>query len=205
MSTISEAHANAARANGAKSQGPITEEGKARSSHNATTHGLTAQTVMIEPDQMDEYLASIKEHFEFICPSGPIENTLCKRMIDAMWNIRRAGMLEVKLKEKAGEDPLITSDRFIYRQGINLLRHKNTHTRSYDKAWKELQAMQAKRKAEEEAKRREPELKKQQEAEAEAAAIRTQLDRENLIHEMLGPDCDGEEKASRSNRKPNTR
>ncbi len=46
---------DSARANGAKSHGPITEEGRKKSSMNALKHGLTARTVLFSNDNHAEY------------------------------------------------------------------------------------------------------------------------------------------------------
>lgn len=47
--------AEAARINGAKSRGPTSPEGKARSSRNAIKHGLSAKQFMVSPDEQEEF------------------------------------------------------------------------------------------------------------------------------------------------------
>ena len=54
-STCSEARLLANRTNAQNSSGPKTEEGKKRSSLNATRHGLLAQTLHLPEEEMDAY------------------------------------------------------------------------------------------------------------------------------------------------------
>src|SRR3954466_11295499 len=59
--------AEAARTNGAQSRGPATEEGKARSARNATTHGLNASDVVIigeDESAFEALLASLHESWK---------------------------------------------------------------------------------------------------------------------------------------------
>jgi len=52
-----------ARANGAKSHGPITTEGKEKSSKNALKHGMTSRnTYILECESADEFKAFLAEH-----------------------------------------------------------------------------------------------------------------------------------------------
>ena len=49
-----------ARANGAKSGGPVTAAGKEASSRNALTHGLTAGTVVLFSESAEELLTAVQ-------------------------------------------------------------------------------------------------------------------------------------------------
>ena len=65
--------AEIARANGAKSRGPITPEGKARSSQNARRHGLFARHVLLPNESSAEYQDLLRTHLERFRPQTPIE------------------------------------------------------------------------------------------------------------------------------------
>jgi hypothetical protein len=65
--------AEAARENGRKSRGPITPEGKARSSQNALKHGLSSRRVVIGEEQQEEWLELRDACRETLKPAGAIE------------------------------------------------------------------------------------------------------------------------------------
>ncbi|HKD06322.1 MAG TPA: hypothetical protein VKB79_10520 [Bryobacteraceae bacterium] len=86
----SEAQKEASRQNGARSHGPITEEGKAISSRNALRHGLVANTVLIpgeSPEEFQRLLAGQILEFE---PQTPNELMLVEAMVVAKWRQMRA-------------------------------------------------------------------------------------------------------------------
>ena len=66
-----EAQREAARINGAKSRGPITEEGKAISSRNSRKHGLAARKFVLEDEDQAEYDALLTGYRQSFSPADP--------------------------------------------------------------------------------------------------------------------------------------
>jgi hypothetical protein len=80
--------AETARVNGAKSNGPVTEEGKSISSQNSLKHGLTSARVVLPHESQEEYdslEASIVNRFK---PYDEIERVLVREMASALWRLQ---------------------------------------------------------------------------------------------------------------------
>lgn len=82
----SPAQIEASRRNGARSLGPVSPEGKARSSQNAITHGLSsAKIILPEGEAREEFLeirAGLVARFQ---PSDAVEGRLVHEMATALW------------------------------------------------------------------------------------------------------------------------
>src|SRR5687767_134378 len=62
---------DSARRNGAKSNGPITSEGKARSSQNALKHGLAANPeILLDTENNDSYDRLLESYIEAYSPAS---------------------------------------------------------------------------------------------------------------------------------------
>ncbi len=94
----SELKSETARANGAKSHGPKTAEGKEASSLNAIKHGLTANhTLILKCERPEEFQAMLAEHIAIHQPVTPPEKELVDQMAIARWRIRRFVTAETDL------------------------------------------------------------------------------------------------------------
>src|ERR1700682_6133727 len=96
---VSNLKSETARANGAKSHGPTTAEGKEKSSRNSLKHGLTAGSGNIlldceDPDHFDEILNKFHTIHE---PVTPAETDIVEEMVAARWRIRRMWTIETGL------------------------------------------------------------------------------------------------------------
>ena len=124
--------------------GPITPEGKAISSQNATTHGLTSQTPGRGTTEYERVRAAFRREFN---PQSEHRKFLVDMMASAKWRMDRIDRIEAaaldllfgdtpaeptlyhKLAEGMG-DPALIPDK--------LLRHRNAADRQYRKAYQEL-------------------------------------------------------------------
>jgi hypothetical protein len=99
----SKARAAANRKNGAKSRGPKSEEGKARSARNALRHGLRSQKYVVLPHEDGAEFAALEAALiEELAPVGALQAVLARRVAVATWRLARADRLEVEVLEVRG-------------------------------------------------------------------------------------------------------
>ena len=96
----SERRIQASRANGAKSKGPKTPEGKARSSQNGVCHGLLANSLVLEEESKDIFTAMHAEFVDEFAPSSPFESTLVGLMVAARWRCLRIWGMETSALDR---------------------------------------------------------------------------------------------------------
>ena len=98
---VSNARAEASRKNGAKSRGPATPEGRARSAQNALKHGLRAQKYLVLPDEDAAEFAGLEAALvEELAPVGALQTVLARRVAVAAWRLARADRIETELFEE---------------------------------------------------------------------------------------------------------
>jgi hypothetical protein len=88
------------QANAQKSSGPTSDDGKSKSSQNATTHGLTGKTVVLPGEDMDDFQRFSLEVIACLTPEGVIEREFAQMVANAQWRLRRI---------KSVEDGMLTS------------------------------------------------------------------------------------------------
>jgi hypothetical protein len=91
---VSNARAEASRKNGARSRGPKTPEGKARSAQNALKHGMRAQQYVVLPEEDPDEFADLQAAMiEELAPVGALQTVLARRVAVAAWRLARADRL----------------------------------------------------------------------------------------------------------------
>src|SRR5580692_1717825 len=96
---VSNLKSETARANGAKSRGPTTDEGKEKSSRNSLKHGLTAGSgnILLDCESQDEFDEVQKKLLGIHEPATPAEKDIVEEMIAARWRARRMWTIETNL------------------------------------------------------------------------------------------------------------
>jgi hypothetical protein len=161
-----------ARANGAKSHGPATPAGRARSSQNALRHGLAVRdaalptvSVVLDDESPADFQRLLDSYLDEFAPTSPIEVELVETMVSARWRLRRLANIETTLlgnemettvddihhffadvdREPTVEDHLAYAFKLLAGgASLHLLnRYEGTIGRSYARAFKQLQQLQA--------------------------------------------------------------
>jgi hypothetical protein len=132
-----EAQNAASRANGRRSQGPVTPEGKSRSSQNAFRHGLLATCVVLKEEGAANFQAYLDQHIARFLPADDVEMNIVEEMVSAAWRARRAtGMQTIFFNtefanvEKTGcdgQDLLDSVNKLAEAPAVRLLHRYETH------------------------------------------------------------------------------
>jgi len=97
----SEKQIAASRANGARSRGPKTPEGKARSARNATRHGLLAHVIVLEEEPEEAFKQLCREYAARFGPLDAVENGMVEEMVASFWRMRRIWAIENRYLDTA--------------------------------------------------------------------------------------------------------
>jgi hypothetical protein len=96
----------ASRANGARSRGPKTPQGKERSAQNARRHGLLARCIVLQSESPEAFQAIMTQYVQRFQPADDVEMALVEEMAAAFWRQRRCWAIETRLFDNAIEtDP----------------------------------------------------------------------------------------------------
>jgi hypothetical protein len=153
-----------ARANGAKSRGPVTPEGRAASSRNSLRHGFTARSVVLPTESQEDFQALLDSYTHQFHPRGGVEMDLIQAMAAARWRLQRMCSIETALLSteiaRRNEDideefeNMHDVDRlaWVFQKLADhgqtlalLMRYEGALNRSYDRAFKQLLLLQSTR------------------------------------------------------------
>jgi hypothetical protein len=98
--------AESARINGAKSRGPVTPAGKARSSQNARKKPLPApelphgdHIVVLSNEDIQLYDQLVEQHFQRFQPVDPVERRIVEDIAAIEWRLEREQAIQTRLIE----------------------------------------------------------------------------------------------------------
>ena len=160
----SQIKSESARINGAKSKGPVTPEGRARSSRNSLRHGLSSAVVVLPHEDRAQFESLRDSYMESFQPADQPQHDLIETMAAARWRLNRLVEIEAKLFEKE----MVLRDDDIEKELSNMteveklawvfdhmanhskslamqIRYEARINRTYEQAFKQLQVLQKNR------------------------------------------------------------
>jgi len=134
------------RENSKHSTGPVTLEGKARSSQNALKHGLSAKALLLPSDDPAAFQRHLDTFLDEYQPQGPTEQQLVRTLANNSWQLDRVNRLEQALFTHSDENLTLDSQM---RALASLSSHRHRLTRSFESTIKQLRQLQKERRSEE--------------------------------------------------------
>lgn len=134
-------------ANGAKSKGPKTPEGKAVARLNAIKHGIYSEMTVVNFEEEHELVAFGKRMRAELAPIGELELALADRLVSLAWRIRRLTSIEGELLEDGNKEfqPSRAFGGYTGEKLQRLSRYETTLDRQFYRTLHELQRLQAAR------------------------------------------------------------
>ena len=151
----------ASRANGAKSKGPVSVEGRARSSRNSIRHGLSSKIVVLPHENRSAFEDLRDSYMDDFQPANQSQHDLVETMVAARWRLNRLVETEAKIFEmemlrhdddieKEFENTIqVEKVAWVFDHIANhskslqlLIRYEGSLNRSYERAYKQLKEMQ---------------------------------------------------------------
>lgn len=93
----SEAQIEANRRNGAKSNGPKTEKGKAVMAQSSLRHGLRARKILCFDEKQGDFESFYAANKDALDPQDAVEEQLVERIVLCAWRLRRAARVEAEM------------------------------------------------------------------------------------------------------------
>jgi hypothetical protein len=134
MATPAQILAN--RQNAEQSSGPVTAQGRARVSQNATSFGLFSVANFVRPEEQDIFNEFESGYLAELTPATSLEQTLAREIIHAAWRLRRCASLEVAPPENL-------TDEELDRLQISIDRARAAAQRTFHRSLKELRRLQS--------------------------------------------------------------
>jgi hypothetical protein len=158
----SQLKSDTARANGAKSHGPVTAEGRATSSRNSLRHGFAAKSVVLPTESQEDFQALLDSYVDQFDPQGGVEIDLVETMAAARWRLLRISNIETALlnnemtrrakdcRRELNNPDDVARLAWVFQkladhgQTLSLvIRYEGALNRSYDRAFKQLHMLQS--------------------------------------------------------------
>jgi len=152
----------ASRANGAKSKGPVSVEGRARSSRNSLRHGFCSSVVVLPHEDKAHFEQHCDSYIDDFQPANQSQLDLVETMAAAQWRLNRFLEIEAKIFEKEmllhdddmekefadmiAVEKLAWTFDYIANKTTSLqmlTRYESQLNRSYDRAFKRLKELKA--------------------------------------------------------------